>query len=84
MRRQKSEQGGSLAIKKDSDAQVWLQESILTTACILVAPLIGMCSVRGISRSPAAAQSIGSCFYLCKSLPEKLLAIYTKNFSENY
>lgn len=84
MRKQKSEQGSSLAIKKDSDAQVWLQESIPTTACILLAPLIGMCSVRGISRSPRRCAINWVVFFLCKSLPEKLLAIYTKNFSENY
>ena len=46
MRRHKSEQGGSLAIKKDRDVQVWLRESIPTTACILLAPLIGMCLVQ--------------------------------------
>ena len=69
MRKQKSEQGSSLAIKKDSDAQVWLQESIPTTACILLAPLIGMCSVRGISRSPAAAQSLGTCFFFARVYP---------------
>ena len=69
MRKQKSEQGSSLAIKKDSDAQVWLQESIPTTACILLAPLIGMCLVQGTSRSPAAAQSIGSCFFFARVYP---------------
>jgi len=91
MRRQKSGQSGSLAIKKDSDAQVWLRESIPTATCILLAPLMGMCSVRGTSRNPAAAQSIGPCFFFARvylrnywQYIQKIFQKIIKNFFKNF